>query len=109
MKHTHLGEFEELALLIVGNLDGNAYSISIKNILKQKTNRNPSIGALHTALSRLEKKGFISSKEGGATTLRGGRRKRYYTITAAGRRSLDQSFQLRSSLYLTLPKLSHEG
>ncbi|WP_420317879.1 PadR family transcriptional regulator [Ekhidna sp.] len=107
MKHTQLGEFEELVLLIVGSLHDNAYSISIKNELKEKTKRNPSIGALHSALNRLEKKGFINSFEGGATAERGGRRKRFYEITAFGRNALDQSFELRSSLYHTLPQVSY--
>ena len=109
MKHTQLGEFEELVLLVVGNLDDNAYSISIKNTLKEKTSRSPSIGALHSALNRLEKKGFIRSYEGGATNERGGRRKRFYEITSFGRKALDQSFELRSSLYKTLPELGYEG
>ncbi|SNT17115.1 DNA-binding transcriptional regulator, PadR family [Ekhidna lutea] len=109
MKHTQLGEFEELVLLIVGSLHDNAYSISIKNELKEKTKRNPSIGALHSALNRLEKKGFISSHEGGATAERGGRRKRFYQITAFGRKALDQVYELRSSLYQTLPNVSYAG
>lgn len=109
MKHTQLGEFEELVLLIVGSLHLNAYSISIRNELKEKTKRNPSIGALHSALNRLEKKGFILSKEGGATKERGGRRKRFYEITAFGRKALDQSYELRTSLYQTLPNLSFVG
>ena len=109
MKHTQLGEFEELVLLVVGNLDDDAYSISIKNMLKEKTKRSPSIGALHSALNRLEKKGFITSHEGGATNERGGRRKRFYEITSYGRKALDQSFELRSSLYHTLPKWSYES
>ena len=105
MKHTQLGEFEELVLLVVGNLAQEAYSISIKKTLKEKTERNPSIGALHSALGRLEKKGFIKSHEGGATTERGGRRKRFYEITSFGRKALDQSYELRSSLYVLLPAL----
>lgn len=109
MKHTQLGEFEELVLLIVGSLHLNAYSISIKNELKEKTNRNPSIGAMHSALNRLEKKGFILSHEGGATGERGGRRKRFYKITAFGRKALDQSYELRSSLYQTLPTINFSG
>lgn len=108
MRHTQLGEFEELVLLVVGNLAEDAYSISIRDLLKEKTKRNPSIGALHTALSRLEKKGFISSYEGGATNERGGRRKRFYEITSFGRKSLDEAFELRSTLYKTLPRLGFE-
>lgn len=106
MKYTQLGEFEELVLLVVGKLGQDAYSISIKEELKESTGRNPSIGALHSALNRMEKKGFIDSFEGGATKERGGRRKRFYTITALGRRALDASYELRSSLYHSLPKLN---
>jgi DNA-binding PadR family transcriptional regulator len=105
MKSTQLGEFEELVLLIIGSLRDDAYSISIKNGLKQHTKRDPSIGALHSALNRLANKGFINSHEGGATKERGGRRKRFYQITAEGRGALDISFEMRSTLYNTLPQL----
>lgn len=105
MKYTQLGEFEELVLLVIGTLGENAYSISIKEELKKHSGRNPSIGALHAALNRLEKKGFIKSHIGGATSVRGGRRKRFYVITAYGRKALDISYALRSALYHALPKL----
>ncbi len=105
MKSTQLGEFEELVLLIIGSLGEESYSILIKKELKDRTGRNPSIGALHSALNRLQKKGFIESFEGGATNERGGRRKRFYSITAFGRKALDYSYELRSSLYHSLPKL----
>lgn len=110
MKYTQLGEFEELVLLVIGTLNNDAYSISIKEELKARTKRNPSIGALHAALNRLEKKGFIDSFLGGATNERGGRRKRYYSLTALGRKALDTSYQLRTDLYHSLPKLdlSHD-
>ena len=106
MKSTQLGEFEELVLLIVGALNEDAYSISIKKEFKTRTGRNPSIGALHSAFNRLEKKGFLKSEEGGATNERGGRRKRFYRLTAFGRKALDYSFELRSTLYHDLPKVN---
>lgn len=105
MKYTQLGEFEELVLLVIGTLGEEAYSISIKEELKKHSGRNPSIGALHAALNRLQKKGFVNSAVGGATQVRGGRRKRFYTITAYGRKALDISYELRSNLYHALPKL----
>ncbi len=105
MKYTQLGEFEELVLLVIGSLGDNAYSISIKEELKRHTKRNPSIGALHSAFNRLEKKGFLESYEGGATNKRGGRSKRFYLITTYGRKALDDSFELRSTLYHSLPQL----
>ncbi len=106
MKRTQLGEFEELVLLIIGALQDDAYSLSIKKELKERTGRNPSIGALHSALNRLEEKGFISSFEGGATKERGGRRKRFYQITSAGKKAAQTSYELRSGLYKLIPGLS---
>ena len=106
MKGTHLGEFEELVLLIIGVLGDNAYSISIKNELKENSGRNPSIGALHSSLNRLQEKGYITTYEGEATPERGGRRKRFYQITAAGKTALTKSHELRSGLYNLIPGLT---
>jgi PadR family transcriptional regulator PadR len=66
MKFTQLGEFEELVLLTIGALQDNAYGVSVKNEIEDKTDRKVSIGALHSALNRLEKKGFVESRMGGA-------------------------------------------
>ena len=103
MKGTYLGEFEELVLLIIGALHDNAYSISIQKELKDRTNRSPSIGAMHSALGRLENKGFINSYEGGATKERGGRRKRFYQITVAGKSALARNHELRHGLIRLIP------
>ncbi len=90
-----IGAFEELVLLAVGSLMENAYGVSIKELLAEKTGKNPSIGALHSALYRLEDKGCLISTEGGATSERGGRRKKYYTLTAKGRDVLIETSKLR--------------
>ena len=106
MKDVSFGKFEELVLLAIGTLDDNAYSISIKNLLSDLTNKPPSIGALHSALTRLEKKGFISSYEGESTKERGGRRKRLYIITVAGKEALAYARLLREQLYAKIPGIS---
>lgn len=106
MKGTYLGEFEEIVLLTVGVLQEEAYGVAIKLEIEKRTNRTPSIGALHSALNRLQKKGFLKSFEGGATSERGGRRKRFYTITAAGERALVRSNELRNELFNLIPNLS---
>jgi len=105
MKKTQLGEFEELVLLATGVLHDNAYGISIKDELKKRTGRNPSIGALHTALTRLENKGFLKSKLEGATVDRRGRRKRYYAVTKSGARALKLAFELRSGMIQLIPNI----
>lgn len=109
MKGTYLGEFEEIVLLTIGVLQGEAYGVAIKLEIEKRTGRTPSIGALHSALSRLEDKGFIESLEGGATKSRGGRRKRFYTITAAGKRTLVKANELRNELFNLIPNLSFTG
>ena len=106
MKGTYLGEFEEIVLLTVGVLQEEAYGVAIKLEIEKRTGRKPGIGALHSALNRLEKKGFLESHEGGATNKRGGRRKRYFSITAAGGRALVRSNELRNELFNLIPNLN---
>ena len=106
MKGTHLGEFEELVLLTIGVLQDDAYGVAIKDELKRRTSRNPSIGAMHSALTRLEKKGFITSHMEGATKERRGRRKRFYTLTTFGIKTLREIHDMRTEMIRVIPKLS---
>lgn len=106
MKQHTLGEFEELVLLMVAALHNEAYGVIILENLEQRTGKSLNISAVHVALKRLEDKGFVKSRFGGITADRGGRRKRYYSITAYGKKMLDTQFQLRASLYSEIPKIS---
>jgi len=106
MKGTHLGEFEELVLLSVGALTDDAYGVTIKDFITDKTGRSPSIGALHSALSRLENKGFLNINIGEATKVRGGRRKKYYIITIAGKEALRVINDQRSEILNMIPNLN---
>lgn len=101
-----IGAFEELVLLAVGALDRDAYGVSIKEALAEKTGKNPSIGALHSALYRLEDKGCLTSSEGGSTKERGGRKKKYYRLTAYGRKILVEADEVRRSFAQHIPKLT---
>ncbi len=100
-----IGAFEELVLLAVGALYKEAYGVAIKEILSEKTGKNPSIGALHSALYRLEDKGCLKSWEGGATSERGGRRKKFYTLTAAGKKILKEAHSVRMEFAREIPDL----
>ncbi|MEP3386651.1 MAG: helix-turn-helix transcriptional regulator [Reichenbachiella sp.] len=106
MKGSNLGEFQEIVLLSILILDDEAYGLKIQQELSTRLKRKMSRGALHTALTRLEEKGFISSHTGGATAERGGRRKRFYTLTNAGKESLKQARELREEMWSLVPKLS---
>ena len=105
MKHHSIGEFEELVLLSVAALHDEAYGVSIQDSLVQKLSKNINISAVHVALKRLEDKGFVKSRFGGITEDRGGRRKKYYVITAIGKQVLDSQYELRTSLYKMIPKI----
>ncbi|MEM9324614.1 MAG: helix-turn-helix transcriptional regulator [Bacteroidota bacterium] len=104
MKGSQLGEFEELVLLVVGVLGQSAYGVSVTEEIEKQTGRGVSLSAVHTALYRLEEKSFINSVIGGATQKRGGRRKRLYTITSAGKANLNQIRLVRNRLWDLIPQ-----
>ena len=106
MAQHSLGEFEELVLLTVAVLHGEAYGVSICENLEADLKKKLNISAIHVALKRMEDKGFLKSKFGGITEDRGGRRKKYYVVTALGRKVLDQQYELRNSIYKRIPKIS---
>lgn len=101
-----LGEFEELVLLMVAALHDKAYGVSILENLEEELDKKLNISAVHVALKRMEDKGFVKSRFGGITEDRGGRRKKYYVVTALGKRMLDEQHQLRNSIYKRIPKIS---
>lgn len=103
MKGTHIGELEELVLLVVGVLYQEAYGVTVLKEIKDQTGREVNISAVHAVLNRLEEKGLLASHMGGAEQVRGGRRKRFYTLTASGRTLLDQVKETRDRLYNQLP------
>lgn len=106
MGKEHLGEFEELILLMIMLLKDEAYGLAIRKELKEQANRTVTIGAVHGTVNRLEKKGFIESRLGGASDLRGGRRKRLFTITSAGKNILEKSRDAKVSLWGKIPELA---
>lgn len=109
MKGSYLGEFQELVLLAILSLNDNAYGVSIQKAIKEKTEREITRGGLHSALSRLEEKGFLDSKHGEATKKRGGRRKKIYTVTASGLKALQKAHDARQGFIQTLKPVFQYG
>lgn len=107
MKGVHLGELEELVMLTVGSLFDEAYGVAIMDEIKERTGRELNVSAVHAVLRRLEEKKLLSSRMGGATQERGGRRKRLFNLTKEGKRALDTSMSVRSSLYQSIPDLRY--
>jgi PadR family transcriptional regulator PadR len=106
MKKYQLGEFEEVVLLTVGVLYKEAYGVSIKKDIETRLARNVSVGALQTALRRLEDKGYLTSHDGEATEERAGRPKRYFQITALGKKALEYTRSTRDELWKAIPKIA---
>lgn len=104
MKKYHLGEFEEIVLLVIGILNNEAYSVTIKDEIEARLSRTVSMGALHTALKRLEQKGYLRSFSGESTEDRAGRPKRYFEITALGRKAMLHTKTTREELWKAIPK-----
>ena len=89
-----LGEFEQLILLALVRLgEDEAYGVSVQREIGRWTRRPASLGSIYVTLARLETKGLVSSRMGDPTPERGGRRKKYFTVTASGRRTLRASLQ----------------
>jgi PadR family transcriptional regulator, regulatory protein PadR len=81
-----VGEFEQLVLFALVRLGADAYGVTIRLDIEERTGRTISSGALYTALDRLERRGFVSSRLGDPTPQRGGKRKRLYSLQPAGGR-----------------------
>lgn len=105
MKKYHLGEFEEIVILTIAVLYKDAYGVSIKREIESRLSRSVSMGALHTALVRLEDKGYIKSFNGEATEERAGRPKKYFQITALGKKAMAWSKETREELWKAIPKI----
>jgi len=105
MKKYQLGEFEEIVILTIALLHTNAYGVSVKKEIESRLSRNVSMGALHTALVRLENKGYIKSHEGESTEDRAGRPKKYLQITALGKKAMVHTKETRNQLWRAIPKV----
>ncbi|MEM9327015.1 MAG: PadR family transcriptional regulator [Bacteroidota bacterium] len=99
MKGTNIGEFEELVLLVVLAKGEEAYSVALAKEIEHVSQRKVVHSVVHAALTRLEKKGFVTSSMGEATEARGGRRKRIYTVTASGIGTLEKIKAQRDQLW----------
>ncbi len=103
-----IGEFEEVVMLTVAILYEDAYGISIKEEIEKRLERKVSVGAMRTALNRLEEKGFLESEFGEATAVRGGKRKRYFKVTPLGKKVLEQVMETRKQLWDSIPSVAFD-
>lgn len=99
-----LSRKEELLLLTILKLQGNAYGVTIRELVSRATGKYWSIGAVYDVLDRLTRKGFVSTSVSDPVAERGGKSKRFYQITPEGYRGLEEIRELQSTMWADLPK-----
>lgn len=105
----YLGEFEQMLLLTVLRLGHDAYGMSIRRELAAEIDRKMSRSAVYITLDRLEQKGLVRSVLGDPSPTRGGRAKRYFTVTPSGLDALRASRHALVTLWSKCESLLGDG
>jgi len=99
VKGDHLGEFEELILLAIRAVGEDSYAVPVQRFVERTARRNVSLGAVYAALERLETKGLARSRMGEPASVQGGKARRLYDVTPAGRRALEDTRRVRELMW----------
>jgi DNA-binding PadR family transcriptional regulator len=108
-KGDFLGEFEIYVLLAVSGLGQDAYGISIRQTIEDRTGRDVAIGAVYATLGRLEDKGLVAHLVSAPQPVQGGRSRKYFRLTPAGQRALDHSISMLSRMMAGLRPAAARG
>jgi len=98
MPRQNLGELEQVLLLALLRLGGDSYGAAVRAEILERTGRSITPGAIYPTLDRLEQRGLLRSRVGGATAERGGRARRYFKVTAAGQREIRAAWRQTAAL-----------
>jgi PadR family transcriptional regulator, regulatory protein PadR len=109
MKGEHLGELEELTLLAICASNGNAYGPFLRTLLSSVVGRATALGSIYSALNRLEAKGYAVSELSEPEPVRGGKKRRLFTVTREGRKQLRRLRTQRDSLWQLLQRRERPG
>ena len=104
MKGDRLGEFEELTLLAVLALGEGAYGIAVQEVIEREAHREVTLGAVYAALERMERKRLLRSALDESANQRGGKRRRLFSVTPSGLRTLGDTRRAREALWNAVPK-----
>ena len=105
----YLGEFEHIVLLAVLRLGEQAYGVTVRREIAERTGRDASIGAIYATLDRLQRKGYVTSRFADPTPERGGRSKRYFRVTAEGASAIQRTRQALSAMAEGLKPLARHS
>ena len=94
-----LGAFEEAVLLSLVHLGPDAYGMRVRRLLAERLERDVSIGAVYATLERLQAKDYVEASDGEGTEARGGRGRRFFSLSAAGADALLEARRIRLSTW----------
>jgi PadR family transcriptional regulator, regulatory protein PadR len=99
MSRQTLGEFEQMVLLAILRLRGDAYAVPIVGEIEARTGRSVAPASVHVTLRRLEEKGLITSWLSEPVPERGGRARRCVRVEAEGVRQLREARGMMDALW----------
>ena len=105
MSRKLLTDFELMILLAILRLEDDAYGVSIAREIEQTAGRTVLLGAIYTALDRLDAMGLVSATTGAPTPERGGRAKRFFRVTRLGVRAVQDTQRALMALWTNVPAL----
>lgn len=103
-----LSRQEEIVLLSIWQLKGNAYGVTIREHISELTGKYWSIGAIYVPLDRLSEKGLVETRQGLPSKQRGGRSKRFYAVTPEGMKILQEIKLVQEAFWKDFPKVAAE-
>jgi len=109
MSAKRIGELEHMVLLAIARLGPDAYGMSVLRELEERAHRDVSRGALYLVLERLVGKGYLDTRMGETSAVRGGRAKRFFGLTEQGREALRVSGRSLLALWDGMESLLEEG
>jgi DNA-binding PadR family transcriptional regulator len=109
MTRSTLGALELTVLLAVARLGDEAFGLAVRSDVSERTGHDYSVGAIYTTLQRLENKALVKSRSTEPTARRGGRSRRQFHVTAAGRRALRDAQRVSASMWVGMGGILPEG
>lgn len=97
---------EEFVMLAIWKLQEDGYTLAIREKVSEITEHDWSLSSIYTPLERLERRGLITSHLTDPTARRGGRHKRVYQLTPAGRRDLLHIRRIEEAMWANVTGLA---
>jgi PadR family transcriptional regulator PadR len=94
MKKHRFGSLELTVLSAVARLGEDAYGLGVRRTVSELVGHDYSVGAIYTTLARLEEQGLLRSSTTAPLPVRGGRSRRQFRLSPAGRQALREAGRL---------------